>query len=122
MKLQIEYVHDGQPGTVTTLPADFIKWEKVTKQKITDLFTKEGDFRVGIGDLAVLIWAVLGRTHGLNEPVEVWQLKLEDVDFGEPEDPKATNSEASSGSDSSMPVVASSDSNGTTSTGTTSIQ
>ena len=99
MKLQIEYVHDGQPGTVTTLPADFIKWEKVTKQKITDLFTEKGDFRVGIGDLAVLIWAVLGRTQGLMEPVEAWQLKLEDVDFGEPDDPKATNVEVSNGSD-----------------------
>lgn len=112
MKLKISYTHDGQQGTVTTLPADFIKWEKVTKQKISDLWTADNDLRIGIGDLAVLIWAVLGRTQGLMDPVEAWQLKLEDVDFGD-DDPKAIASEASSDSDSNTPAGALSESTGT---------
>ena len=101
MKLQIEYIHNGVSGTVTTIPADVIKWERVTKQKFSDLWDKE-TLRIGIGDLACLVWAVLTRQVVTAEPFETWQLGLDEiVDFGEPEVPKATETEVSNTSDSS---------------------
>ena len=96
MKLKIEYIHDGSAGTVTTIPADIIKWERVTNQKFSNLWSKE-ELNIGLGDLAVFIWAVLTRQVATAEPFETWVLRLDEItDFGEPESPKATALEASS--------------------------
>ena len=101
MKLQIEYVHDGKTGIVTTIPADIIKWEKTTNQKFSNLWDKD-QLNIGIYDLAVFIWAVLTRKIETAEPFETWHLRLDEItDFGEPDSPKATALEASSDSGSS---------------------
>ena len=84
MKLQIEYKHTASQGTIVTLPADVIRWERQTKSKLSDLWTKEGDIRIGFEDLAVLVWSVLTRQNQTQEPFEVWVDGLEDiVDFGD---------------------------------------
>lgn len=99
MKLHIKYVHDGQAGEVTTIPADIIKWEAKTKQKFSDLWDKDS-LRIGLGDLSIFVWAVLTRQVATGEPYETWVLSLDEItDFGEPEDPKATTLEASTDSD-----------------------
>lgn len=98
MKLTIKYIHDGLAGEVTTIPADIIKWEAKTKQKVSDLFDKE-ELRIGLGDLSIFIWAALTRQVVTNEAYETWILRLDEItDFGEYEAPKATKPEASTDS------------------------
>jgi len=97
MKIHISYTHAGVAGKVTTLPADFIKWERHTKQKFSDLWQGE-NLRIGLEDLAVLTWAALARL-GLNEPFEIWLDSLESIDDFSDDDSNPTQPEASSDSD-----------------------
>ena len=98
MKLQIEYIHSGKPDTVVTLPADIIKWERYTKSKFSDLWSKD-ELRIGLEDLAVFVWAVLSRKQLTNEPFEIWLDNLDEIsDFAEPEPVNPTVAEASSDS------------------------
>ena len=89
MKITISYSHAGVAGEVTTLPADFIKWERITKQKFSDLWQQDGkdvSLRIGLEDLATLTWAVLGRKGATTEPFEIWLDKLDGIeDFAEAE-------------------------------------
>lgn len=96
MKLTINYTHAGVAGEVQTLPADFIKWERHTKQKFSDLWQGD-DIRVGVEDLAVLTWSVLCR-GGLNVPFDIWIDSLDEVTIGDKEATNPTQPEASSDS------------------------
>jgi hypothetical protein len=101
MKIQIFYTHSGVAGIVTTLPADFIKWERHTKQKFSDLWQEAGDdvhLRMGIEDLAVLTWAVLVR-QGLNVPFDIWIDSLDSIEDFTEDEVNPTQPEASSDSD-----------------------
>ena len=102
MKITISYVHGGVAGEVTTLPADFIKWERITKQKFSDLWKQDGkdvSLRIGLEDLATLTWAVLARKNVTNEPFEIWLDNLDSIeDFSEGET-NPTQPEASTDSD-----------------------
>ena len=118
MKLQIGYTHNGKSGVVVTNASDLIKWEKLTSQKLPDLFTKDG-IRLGINDTAVLVWSAATRTLVTNEPFETWQLGLEDVFVEDEEDPKDTNPEALVTSDVSTSQTESLTVTGQTSTLTT---
>ena len=89
MKIQIEYSHCGVAGKAQTLPADFIKWERVTKQKFSDLWKQDGkdvSLRIGLEDLAVLVWATQVRKGDTQEPFEIWVDNLDEItDFTEVE-------------------------------------
>ena len=97
MKIQISYTHAGVAGKVTTLPADFIKWERHTKQKFSDLWQGD-DMRIGLEDLAVLTWAALVRA-GINVPFEIWLDSLDSIDDFSDGDTNPTQPEASNDSD-----------------------
>lgn len=92
MKLNIKYEHNTGSGTVTTLPADVIRWERMTKQKLSNL----ADSNVGMEDFAVFIWSVLNRTGQTNEPFEVWIDGLLDVEVLDTDEVDPTLAEASS--------------------------
>jgi hypothetical protein len=96
MKLQIEYTHSGTTATVVTLPADIIKWERYTNQKLTDLW-KDDEMRIGAGDISVMIWAVLSRKQLTNEPFDIWVDNLESFDL-DTDEVNPTEAEASSDS------------------------
>jgi hypothetical protein len=101
MKIQITYTHAGVAGKVTTLPADFIKWERHTKQKFSDLWQEVGkdvQLRIGIEDLAVLTWSVLAR-QGLNVPFDIWIDSLDSIEDFTEDEANPTQPEASSDSD-----------------------
>lgn len=101
MKIQISFSHNGVAGEVKTLPADFIKWERVTRQKFSDLWKQDGkdvQLRIGLEDLAVLVWAVQSRTGATVEPFEIWVDNLDEIsDFAEVES-NPTQPEASTDS------------------------
>lgn len=102
MKIVIKYAHAGVAGEVTTLPADFIAWERITKTKFSDLWVKTNDsvdLRIGLEDLAVLIWSVLKRKGEASEPFEIWLDKLDSIDDFEEYEANPTQPEASTVSD-----------------------
>jgi hypothetical protein len=86
-------LQDEAEEVVTTIPADFIQWERTTKMKMSDLYVRqdgEMTFRIGLEDLACLAWAVKRRTGGTAESFNAWQLKIEDIptfELGEQADP-----------------------------------
>ena len=90
MKLTIKYSHTKSSGQVTTLPADVIRWERMTKQKLGSLTDKN----VGMEDFAVFVWSVLSRTNQTNEPFEVWVDGLEDVEVVDTDEVNPTQAEA----------------------------
>ena len=96
MKIHIDYTHAGVAGKVTTLPADFIRWERHTKQKFSDLWQGE-NLRIGLEDLAVLTWSALARL-GLNEPFEICLDSLDSIDDFSDDDTNPTLPEASTDS------------------------
>jgi hypothetical protein len=96
MKIHISYVHAGVAGKVTTLPADFIRWERHTKQKFSDLWQGE-NLRIGLEDLAVLTWAALAR-QGTQVPFDIWVDSLDSIDDFSDDDTDPTQPEAFSGS------------------------
>jgi hypothetical protein len=102
MKIVIKYVHAGVAGEVTTLPADFIAWERITKSKFSDLWVRAGadvDLRIGLEDLAVLIWSVQKRKGEATEPFEIWLDKLDSIDDFTEYEANPTQPEASTVSD-----------------------
>ena len=102
MKLKITYSHSGVAGEVTTLPADFIAWERITKTKFSDLWVRvdgEVELRIGLEDLAVLIWSVLKRQGTANAPFEIWLDQLDSIDNFEEYEANPTQPEASTDND-----------------------
>jgi len=100
MKITISYSHAGVAGKVTTLPADFIKWERMTKQKFSDLWQADGkdvSLRIGLEDLATLTWAALVRA-GLNVPFDIWLDSLDSIEDFSEDDTNPTQPEASTDS------------------------
>lgn len=91
MKLDIKYDHQDGSGNVTTLPADIIRWERMTKQKLAGL----SDNNVGMEDVAIFTWSVLHRTHQTNAPFEVWLDGLLDVEILDTDEVNPTQAEAS---------------------------
>lgn len=102
MKMVIKYEHDGVAGEVLTLPADFIAWERITKSKFSDLWVKSDkdvELRIGLEDLAILIWSVLKRKGTASEPFEIWLDSLDTITDFEEWEANPTQPEASTDSD-----------------------
>ena len=74
MELQIKIEHQ-ELGVVdvTTTPSDLIDWEQETKQKWDDLFTKEGELRMGVTDLMCIAWAACIRLDLTKAPFQVFR-------------------------------------------------
>jgi hypothetical protein len=88
MKLAIEYKHHKYgEGTVTTLPVDVMKWERMTKQKFTELYREDSNGNlapyIGLGDLMTMLYAVLKRQGVVTDTFDVFVEDLDEVTFGD---------------------------------------
>ncbi len=73
---------------VTTLPADLMKWERMTKSKMTDLVDNrrvDGEdvvkVNMGFEDLMVMAFAVLQRGFQTEKKFDLWANELESVEL-----------------------------------------
>ena len=89
MKIQIKIKHpDHGVMVVTTLPADLMKWERMTKSKMTDLVeNRQVDGKdvvkvnLGFEDLMVMAFAVLQRGNQTSKKFDDWANELESVEL-----------------------------------------
>jgi hypothetical protein len=87
MKLTLDYYHPRHgDGQVTTLPVDLMKWERITKSKLSDLYTtRDGvsSFNIGMEDLVIMVWQVLTRQGVITETLDQFSSDLDNVEFGD---------------------------------------
>lgn len=100
MKIEIKIEHPEHGiQTVVTKPADLIKWERLTKSKMTDLVEvrrleggeTETAIHIGYEDLAVMAYSVFHRTNQTAAKFDAWANDLEMIELAgiqEPEIPK----------------------------------
>jgi hypothetical protein len=89
MKIQIKIKHpDHGVMVVTTLPADLMKWERMTKSKMTDLIENrrvDGEdvvkVNMGFEDLMVMAFAVLQRGNQTIRKFDEWADQLDSVEL-----------------------------------------
>jgi hypothetical protein len=89
MKIQIKIKHpDHGVMNVTTLPADLMKWERMTKSKMTDLVENrriDGEdvvkVNMGFEDLMVMAFAVLQRGNQTSRKFDDWANDLDAVEL-----------------------------------------
>lgn len=90
MKIQLKIDHkDHGDMELVTRPADLLKWERLSKRKLTDLATKKGDeilVHIGIEDLMIMAYAVLSRAGDTKDNFEVWSDGLNDIEMMELDD------------------------------------
>jgi hypothetical protein len=103
MKINIKLNHqkNGEMNIVT-LPADLMKWERITKSKMTDLYEVrrvdgEDQIKVNLGfeDLMAMAWSVLNRTGQTSEKFETWVNDLESIELVGIDEPNPTQAAAS---------------------------
>jgi len=89
MKIQIKLNHkkNGEQ-TVTTLPADLMKWERMTKSKMTDLYEVrkvDGEefvkVNLGFEDLMAMAWSVLTRSGQTADKFDLWADELDEIEL-----------------------------------------
>ena len=89
MKIQIKINHkkNGEQ-TVTTLPADLMKWERMTKSKMTDLYEVrkvDGEefvkVNLGFEDLMAMAWSVLTRSGQTSDKFDLWADELDEIEL-----------------------------------------
>lgn len=92
VRLTISY-SSGEQDSATVLPPEWVKWEKQSGRKVTDI--NEGNF-LGMSDLTFLAYHAIKRENAPSpmKPYDVWIETIHDVDV-ERLDPKATRSEVS---------------------------
>lgn len=96
MKVQITISYSsGEQDSATVLPPEWVKWEKSTGRKLTEI--NENNF-LGMSDLTFLAYHAIKREKAPNpmKPFEAWIEGVVDVD-AERLDPKAMKSEVSEG-------------------------
>lgn len=89
MKIQIKINHQKNgEQTLVTLPADLMKWERMTKSKMTDLYEVrrvdgEETVKVNMGfeDLMVMAWSVLNRSKQTDDKFDVWADELDEIEL-----------------------------------------
>ena len=89
MKLNIKFIHnDNGSQTVTTIPADLLKWERMTRSKMTDLIKSRRvdgedviEFSLGYEDLMVMAYSVMTRTGQTTAKFEAWVDGLESIEL-----------------------------------------
>jgi hypothetical protein len=98
MQIEITYKHPQYgEGNVSTLPIDVMKWERMTKQKFTELYRQgpdgETEVHIGISDLATMLFAVLTRTGVVSTTYDMFIQDLQEVMFGDEPDVNPTKAE-----------------------------
>lgn len=87
MKLTLDYSHPRHgDGQVTTLPVDLMKWERITKSKLSNLYTisnGESTLNIGMEDLVIMVWQVLTRQGVISETLDQFASDLDNVEFGD---------------------------------------
>ena len=103
MKIQIKIEHqDNGSMTVTTTPADLMRWERMTKTKMTDLFEirrvdgqEEVKVNIGFEDLMIMAWSVLYRTQETTAKFDDWANRLDEIEMAGVDEPNPPQTEAS---------------------------
>ena len=92
VKITISY-QSGEQESATVLPPEWVKWEKQSGRKLTDI--NENNF-LGMSDLTFLAYHAIKREKAPSpmKPLDAWIETVVDVD-AERIDPKATRSEVS---------------------------
>ena len=87
IKIKINHQKNGEV-TLVTLPADLMKWERMTKSKMTDLYEVrrvdgEESVKVNMGfeDLMVMAWSVLNRSKQTEDKFDVWVDELDEIEL-----------------------------------------
>lgn len=89
MKIQIKINHkkNGEQ-TLTTSPADLMKWERMTKSKMTDLYEvrrMDGEetikINLGFEDLMAMAWSVLMRSGQTADKFDSWADELDEIEL-----------------------------------------
>lgn len=89
MKIKIEFDHkDNGRQIVTTIPADLLKWERVTGHKMTDLIKSRRvdgeivtEFSIGYEDLMVMAWSTQYRTNQTADKFDAWVNGLDNIEL-----------------------------------------
>jgi hypothetical protein len=89
MKIQIKINHQKNgEQTLVTLPADLMKWERITSSKMTDLYEVrrvDGEemvkINLGFEDLMAMAWAILNRTNQTTDKFDAWANELEEIEL-----------------------------------------
>lgn len=112
MKISVKIKHNKNgEQTLTTKPADLIKWERLTKSKMTDLIEVRKvdggedivEMNLGFEDLAVMAWAVLYRAGETSDKFDLWADGLDEVELAGIDEPNPPQAEASDTQSPSLP-------------------
>lgn len=90
MRLVIEVEHVDGTYRAVALPPEFIRWEKKTGGKFSDL-----QKRLGMEDMAFLAWASLKRQNLVTQNLDEWADGLLSLTPVAEEAPRPTPGEAS---------------------------
>jgi hypothetical protein len=90
MQITIEY-GSGESATYVAAPPEWMKWENKTGKTIS-----QAKDAIGVADLMFLAYHSMKREAAGKavKPFEIWSETVMDIQIGDNEDPKATQSEA----------------------------
>lgn len=87
IKIKINHQKNGEQ-TLVTLPADLMKWERITKSKMTDLYEVrrvDGEemvkINLGFEDLMAMAWSILNRTNQTSDKFDLWANELDEIEL-----------------------------------------
>lgn len=87
IKIKINHQKNGDQ-TLVTLPADLMKWERITQSKMTDLYEVrrvDGEemvkINLGFEDLMAMAWSILYRTNQTSDKFDAWSNELEEIEL-----------------------------------------
>jgi len=116
MKIKIKIVHpDHGETTVITSPVDLMKWERMTKSKMTDLVENRrvdgvDEIKVNLGfeDLMVMAFVNLQRANQTDKKFDDWSNELDLVELLGIDDTDFIETAPSEGPSPILPLKASS--------------
>lgn len=116
MKIKIKIVHpDHGETTVITSPVDLMKWERMTKSKMTDLVENRrvdgvDEIKVNLGfeDLMVMAFVNLQRANQTDKKFDDWANELDLVELLGIDDTDFIETAQSEGPSPILPLKASS--------------
>lgn len=89
MKISIKIEHETTgEHIVTTMPADLMRWERLTKSKLTHLVTvrkvdgnDEVTLNIGAEDMMAMAWSVMTRKGFTAEKFDAWANGLTNIEL-----------------------------------------
>lgn len=108
IKIKIKHQKNGEL-TLVTLPADLMKWERITSSKMTDLYEVrrvDGEemvkINLGFEDLMAMAWSILYRTNQTADKFDLWANELEEIELVGIDE---TNPPQTAASDEQSPIL-----------------